>query len=171
MLAVSTEPVYYHATILVGLVARSVCARSCGCDYLRYPGRALTGVLWESYPCNWRPPAILCGPYWLWESYPYIPGASDMGGVTSWRNASQDVMPSICVSNLTSDQRSYIALWNVTLIPTWIRVIITPNMNWRVPDYEIKATYFCILSKQYRQRRIEFCTGSFRSKLEHGILF
>lgn len=96
---------------LWSLVAQSGCARFCGRDHLRCPGRALTGVLWESYPWYLRPPAILCGPYCLGESYPYIPGASAMGGEIWWRNASEDVMPLICVCrNLSLDQRSDIAL-------------------------------------------------------------
>lgn len=144
---------------------QSVCARFCGCDYLRYPGRALTGVLWECYPCYRRPPAILCGPCWLGESYPYIRGASAMGGVISWRNASQNDMPSICVyRNLSLDQRTDFALRNVTLIPIWIWVILNPNMKWRVWDYEIKATHFCILvSNIDKEDRILYWTISLKT--------
>lgn len=156
---------------LWNLVAQSVCARFCGRDHLRCPGRALTGVLWESYPWYWRPRSILCGPYCLGESYPYIPGASAMGGVISWRNASQDIMPLICVCrNLSLDQRNDVALWNVILIPIWTYVILSPNMNRRVWDYATKATYFCILSKEYVQGGSNFVLDHFPQNLSMDLI-
>lgn len=166
MLAVSTEPVYYDATILVEFSC-TVCL--CEILWMRLSQISWKSIDWSSVGVSsllLAPPAILCGPYCLGESYPYIPGASATGGVIWWRNVLQTVMPSICVClNLSLDQGSDIALWNVTLIPIWTWFILSPNMNRRAWDHEIKATYFCILSEQYRQRELNFVLNHFSQNL------
>jgi hypothetical protein len=111
MLAVCTEPVYYYATILVEF---SCTVWLCEILWTRSSQMSWKSIDWSSVgvlSLVFAPPGYIVWPLLPGESYPYIPGASAMGGVIWWRNASEDVMPLICVCrNLSLDQRSDIAL-------------------------------------------------------------